>query len=146
MRKRIITNEEKEAKKLAELLSDLRLDLELVGVYFAQNVGSTLYNRLQIVYETAQEIKEEQNERTGDRQHQRLEVCRRLCHCRRHRLHIVRRQLGIRPADEPQHHRDHRANLRRQFLKHFNFTPFPLFVNQYQPAPHDRHSTVDTKP
>jgi hypothetical protein len=63
MRKRIITNEEKEAKKLAELLSDLRLDLELVGVYFAQNVSSTLYNRLQIVYETAQEIKEEQNER-----------------------------------------------------------------------------------
>jgi hypothetical protein len=63
MRKRIITNEEKEANKLAELLSDLRLDLELVGVYFAQNVGSTLYNRLQIVYETAQEIKEEQNER-----------------------------------------------------------------------------------
>jgi hypothetical protein len=63
MRRRIITNEEKEANKLAEILSDLRLDLELVGVYFAQNVGSTLYNRLQIVYETAQEIKEEQNER-----------------------------------------------------------------------------------
>jgi hypothetical protein len=63
MRRRIITNEEKEANKLAEILSDLRLDLELVGVYFAQNVSSTLYNRLQIVYETAQEIKEEQNER-----------------------------------------------------------------------------------
>jgi hypothetical protein len=63
MRKRIITNEEKEANKLAEILSDLRIDLELVGAYFAQNVSSTLYNRLQIVYETAQEIKEEQNER-----------------------------------------------------------------------------------
>jgi hypothetical protein len=63
MRKKIITNEEKEAKKLADMLSDLRIDLELVGAYFAQNVSSTLYNRLQIVYETAQEIKEEQNER-----------------------------------------------------------------------------------
>ena len=63
MRKRIITNEEKEANKLAEILSDLRIDLELVGAYFAQNVSSTLYNRLQIVYETAQEIKEEHNER-----------------------------------------------------------------------------------
>lgn len=65
MRKRIITNEEKEANKLAEILSDLRLDLELVGAYFAQNVGSTLYNRLQVVYETAQEIKEEQNGRNN---------------------------------------------------------------------------------
>ena len=63
MRKRRITQEEKEANKLANLLSDLRIDLELVGFYFAQNVGSTLYNRLQIVYETAQEIKENKNDR-----------------------------------------------------------------------------------
>jgi hypothetical protein len=61
MRKQITTNEEKEAKKLAEILSDLRLDLEMVGFYFGHNVGSTLYNRLQIVYETAQEIKENKN-------------------------------------------------------------------------------------
>lgn len=63
MRKQITTQEEKQANKLAEILSDLRLDLDLVGFYFAQNVGSTLYNRLQIVYETAQEIKETKNER-----------------------------------------------------------------------------------
>lgn len=63
MRKQITTQEEKQANKLAEILSDLRLDLDLVGFYFAQNVGSTLYNRLQIVYETAQEIKETKNDR-----------------------------------------------------------------------------------
>jgi rubrerythrin len=63
MRRQITTQEEKQAKKLAEILSDLRLDLDLVGFYFAQNVGSTLYNRLQIVYETAQEIKETKNDR-----------------------------------------------------------------------------------
>jgi hypothetical protein len=63
MRRQITTQEERQAKKIAEILSDLRLDLDLVGFYFAQNVGSTLYNRLQIVYETAQEIKETKNER-----------------------------------------------------------------------------------
>ena len=63
MRRQITTQEERQAKKIAEILSDLRLDLDLVGFYFAQNVSSTLYNRLQIVYETAQEIKERQNDR-----------------------------------------------------------------------------------
>jgi hypothetical protein len=63
MSRRITTNEEKQAKKLAELLTNIEVDLELIGVYFAQNVSSTLYNRLQIVYETAQEIKERQNDR-----------------------------------------------------------------------------------
>jgi hypothetical protein len=63
MRRQITTQEERQAHKIAEILSDLRLDLDLVGFYFAQNVGSTLYNRLQIVYETAQEIKETKNER-----------------------------------------------------------------------------------
>lgn len=56
-----ITNEEKQANKIADILSDLRLDLEMVGYYFGQNVGATLYNRLLIVLERAEEEKNGRN-------------------------------------------------------------------------------------
>jgi len=58
MRKQIITYEEKQAKKIADILADLRLDLELMAHYIAISVSSVVYNRLQIVSETAKEIKE----------------------------------------------------------------------------------------
>lgn len=59
MRKHTITREEKQVKKIAEILSDLRLDLELMGYYLAMSVGSVVYNRLQIISETAKQTKEE---------------------------------------------------------------------------------------
>ena len=49
------SNEEKVAIKIVNLLADLRLDLEMVGFFFAGNSGKTIYNRLQEVYEVAQE-------------------------------------------------------------------------------------------
>ena len=58
MRKHIITQEEKQVRKIADILSDLRLDLELMGYYLAMSVSSVVYNRLQIVSETAKETKE----------------------------------------------------------------------------------------
>ena len=58
MRKHLITREEREVSKLANILADLRLDLELMGYYLGMNVSSVVYNRLQIVSETAKEVKE----------------------------------------------------------------------------------------
>jgi len=58
MRKHLETKEEKQVKRLADILADLRLDLEMVGYYLAMNVSSVVYNRFQVISETAKEIKE----------------------------------------------------------------------------------------
>ncbi len=63
MRRHIITKEEKVAKTIMEKLSDLTLDLEMLGYYIALNVSGVLYNRFQIVAETAIDEKEKQNGR-----------------------------------------------------------------------------------
>jgi hypothetical protein len=53
-RKHIITQEEKVAKQLGNLLSDVRLDLDLVGVYLADLSPNVIYRRLQIIAEMAE--------------------------------------------------------------------------------------------
>jgi hypothetical protein len=53
-----MTDEEKVAVKIAGLLSDLRLDIERVGVYIARMRPTTAYRRLEIMTESAQEEKE----------------------------------------------------------------------------------------
>lgn len=58
--KRIITDEEKLAMKLSDLVSDLRLDLELAGQYFARGTRTVGYNRLMVLAESAQHEKEQQ--------------------------------------------------------------------------------------
>lgn len=58
MRSRI-TDEEKVVIKLNSLLSDLRLDVEMVGRYLAQISPTVVYNRLMTVAESAQYEKEE---------------------------------------------------------------------------------------
>jgi len=58
MRKRV-TDEEKVVIKLNSLLSDLRLDVEMVGRYLAQISPTVVYNRLITVAESAQYEKEE---------------------------------------------------------------------------------------
>lgn len=63
MRRKIITKEEREVTKLANILSDLRLDLEMMGYYLAMNVSSVVYNRLQIMSEKAKQTKEEEYDR-----------------------------------------------------------------------------------
>lgn len=61
MRRRITTNEEKAVIKLTNILADLRLNLEDVGYHLAFT-SDLMYNRLQVIYETATEEKEKRND------------------------------------------------------------------------------------
>jgi pyruvate formate-lyase activating enzyme-like uncharacterized protein len=61
MRRHRITNEERVAMKLADICSDLRLDLDMVGTYLARVAPYVSYNRLQEIAESAKEEKEIQN-------------------------------------------------------------------------------------
>lgn len=58
-----ITEEEKVAQKISAIVSDLRVDLEMVGMYLSQIQPSVGYNRLQTVAESAKYYKEEQDVR-----------------------------------------------------------------------------------
>ena len=60
MRKKIVTTEEKVAIQLSNILSDLRLDLDMVGKYIVQISPTLIYNRLITVTESAEEAKDEQ--------------------------------------------------------------------------------------
>jgi hypothetical protein len=51
------TEEEKVAKIIVYAVNDLTLDLELVGEYISEISSSVLYNRLDTVFESAQENK-----------------------------------------------------------------------------------------
>jgi hypothetical protein len=54
MRKHILTDEEKAAKKLSAIVSDVRLDLDSVGIYLARLSPSITYNRLMLIAESAE--------------------------------------------------------------------------------------------
>jgi hypothetical protein len=58
---RRVTEEEKVAMKLGNMVSDLRVDLELVGEYLAKAQPHVVYNRLQVIAESAKETKEGTN-------------------------------------------------------------------------------------
>ena len=58
---RRITEEEKVANKMGNIISDLRVDLELVGEYLAKSQPYVVYNRLQTIAESAKETKEGTN-------------------------------------------------------------------------------------
>lgn len=60
MRRKIITNEEKVAKQLTNILSDIRVDLDLVGYYLVQLSPNVIYNRLMVIADSAEEAKESQ--------------------------------------------------------------------------------------
>lgn len=53
-----MTQEEKVAKKLSDIVSDLRVDLDLVGVYLARAFPNSTLRRLNIVTEAGLEDKE----------------------------------------------------------------------------------------
>lgn len=59
--RRKLTDEEKVANKIGNEISDLRVDLELVGQYIAQSQPYVVYNRLQTIAESAKETKEGTN-------------------------------------------------------------------------------------
>ena len=58
---RRITEEEKVAMRIGNMVSDLRVDLELVGEYLAKSQPYVVYNRLQVIAESAKETKEGTN-------------------------------------------------------------------------------------
>ena len=64
MRKRA-TKEQRVAEKMVDLVNDLTLDLDAVGMYIASESTTTLYNRLDTVIDSAKETKEKQYERTN---------------------------------------------------------------------------------
>lgn len=60
-----MTDEEKVAVKISNMICDLRLDIERVGIYMARMRPSTTYHRLEILTEAAQEEKENNEFRTN---------------------------------------------------------------------------------
>jgi hypothetical protein len=58
MRKHRLTQEEKVAKQIENITSDLRLDLDLVGRYLANSSPTITYNRLLLIAESAEFEKE----------------------------------------------------------------------------------------
>jgi hypothetical protein len=58
MRKHKLTPEEKVAKNIENITSDLRLDLDLIGRYLANASPTITYNRLLLIAESAEFEKE----------------------------------------------------------------------------------------
>ena len=57
MRKRI-TDEERVAKKMSDLISDLRLDLEMISLYITQISPNVTINRILLMADFIQDEKE----------------------------------------------------------------------------------------
>lgn len=55
------TREEVIAEKIAEFLSDLRLDLDLIGLYLGRYVRITIWKRLEHIYEVAKHYREKED-------------------------------------------------------------------------------------
>jgi hypothetical protein len=62
MRRQPLTEEEKIAIKIGDILCDLRLDIELIGRYIAKSLPNIAYNRLIVIAESAEYEKEDNND------------------------------------------------------------------------------------
>jgi hypothetical protein len=58
MARKIVTDEQKVARKLSDLFSDLRLDLEMVGVYLNEISPRVTVNRILLMAEILEDEKE----------------------------------------------------------------------------------------
>jgi hypothetical protein len=58
MRHHKLSDEEKIAKQLAKIVSDLTLDLEAVGVALAKAFPNVIYHRLEVIKEAAENERE----------------------------------------------------------------------------------------
>ena len=65
MTKRRLTQEERVAQQLNNIVSDVRLDLDLVGVYLVRLAPTVSYNRLMLIAESAEFEKESIDVRHG---------------------------------------------------------------------------------
>jgi hypothetical protein len=57
------TREDTITYKLIDLLSDLRTDLDMIGLYFGKYARLTIYRRLEHIYEVAREHRENADNR-----------------------------------------------------------------------------------
>ena len=57
------TREEAITYKLIDLLSDLRTDLDMIGLYFGRYARLTVYRRLEHIYEVARHHRENADDR-----------------------------------------------------------------------------------
>lgn len=60
-----MTDEERVAVKISALISDLRLDIERVGIYVARTGGSVVNHRLDLLAEVAKEERQGYDIRTN---------------------------------------------------------------------------------
>ena len=59
----ITTREEVIATKIIDFLSDIRLDLDMIGLYFGRYARITIYKRLEHIYEVARHHRENEDNR-----------------------------------------------------------------------------------
>ena len=57
-----ITREETVSAKIIDLISDLRLDLDMVGLYFGRYARLAMYLRLEHIYHTAKHHRENKDD------------------------------------------------------------------------------------
>lgn len=57
-KKGIVTREQKVAKTIIDLLSDIRLDLDMIGLYIGEYARTVIFNRFENIYEVAKEKRE----------------------------------------------------------------------------------------
>ena len=65
MRKHKVTDEEKAVRQLAKIISDVRLDLDLMGWFLAMYFPTVITRRLNEVSEVANESKDKMSEGIG---------------------------------------------------------------------------------
>lgn len=63
MRKKPMTKEEKIAKTMIDLVNDYTIDLDMVGIYLAQQTSPLLYNRIDTVIDSARYHLEAEHDR-----------------------------------------------------------------------------------
>lgn len=56
------TREQQVAKRIIDFLSDMRLDLDMVGLYFGRYARIVIYNRLQHIAEVAKHHHEKEDD------------------------------------------------------------------------------------
>jgi hypothetical protein len=58
----VMTKEEIVAQKFADCLSDLRLDLDMIGLYFGEYSRTVIWKRLEHIYEVAKHHREKEQD------------------------------------------------------------------------------------
>jgi hypothetical protein len=56
------TKEDIVAEKIVDFLSDIRLDLDLIGLYLGRYIRTTIWMRLEHIYETAKHHREKEHD------------------------------------------------------------------------------------